>query len=397
MQKGFIFLLVIWNSTPFSSEHSATNHLQFPLGCQAVIPCQHYRSDLNSLTWNYKKDEHHQPIQIYFQDKNGVRRHQPLLRSRMKVSHNGSLVIDHFTEDDQGLYWCEKRHSDIVISVKKEILKETGKTVYVIAGRVFTHACPGEWPNLKWTFKASNMTSELDFVTSNKSIHIANVKRADAGKYTCWKSGCNRHRQKLLTINLCVITVHHSDDSSVCCTVMCDMEFSNIKPNNTLNVETGTRTIPVLVDTNGINCSAKQMSDGCSSVNSTRGPSGGCFAVSLFKEVIARRKGISILMFFGFTDIPTELDYLIPVVYGTSAALTCIILMALLICYLRQRLWAAFPVHLCCWGLNGRVEEETSVVYSSAVIRRPAKTTNNHMSSDSSCVYSEIKVQRTIS
>ncbi|XP_039663205.1 contactin-6-like isoform X3 [Perca fluviatilis] len=262
MQNGFIFLLIIWNSSPFSSEHSATNHLQFSLGCQAVIPCQDYRSDLNSLTWNYKKDEHHQPIQIYFQDKNGVQRHQQLFRSRMKVSRNGSLVIDHFTEDDQGLYSCEKPYSDTVITVKKEILKETGKTVYVIAGTDFTHVCPGELANLKWTFKASNMTTESDFVTSNKSIHIVNVKRADAGKYTCWKSGCNRHMQKLLTINLCVIT--------------------------------------------------------------------------------------------------------------------------------------AFPVHLCCWGLNSRVEEETSVVYSSVVIRKPAKTTNNRMSCDSSCVYSEIKVQRTI-
>ncbi|XP_034730754.1 uncharacterized protein LOC117946602 isoform X1 [Etheostoma cragini] len=327
----------------------------------------------------------------------------------MKVSHNGSLVIDYFTEDDQGLYWCEK--ADIVISVKKEILKETDKTVYVIAGRSFTHACPGEMSSFKWTFQASNMSefrnlvqgSESDFVISDKSIHIVNVKRANVGKYTCWKSGCNSHKQKLLTINLCVITVHHSDDTSVSCTVMCDMEFSKIKPKSTLNVETGTRTISVFVDTNGINCSAKQMSDGCSSVNSTHGPSnalnkttGGCFAVSLFNEVIAKSKGITPLMFFGFTDIPTELEYLIPVVYGTSAALTFLILITLLICYFRQRLWAAFPVHHCCWGRNGREEEETAVVYSSIVIRRPAKTTNNHMSSDSSCVYSEIKVQRTI-
>ncbi|XP_034730755.1 uncharacterized protein LOC117946602 isoform X2 [Etheostoma cragini] len=299
----------------------------------------------------------------------------------MKVSHNGSLVIDYFTEDDQGLYWCEK--ADIVISVKKEILKETDKTVYVIAGRSFTHACPGEMSSFKWTFQASNMSefrnlvqgSESDFVISDKSIHIVNVKRANVGKYTCWKSGCNSHKQKLLTINLCVITVHHSDDTSVSCTVMCDMEFSKIKPKSTLNVETGTRTISVFVDTNGINCSAKQMSDGCSSVNSTHGPSN-----ALNKT----------------TDIPTELEYLIPVVYGTSAALTFLILITLLICYFRQRLWAAFPVHHCCWGRNGREEEETAVVYSSIVIRRPAKTTNNHMSSDSSCVYSEIKVQRTI-
>lgn len=70
----------------------------------------------------------------------------------------------------------------------------------------------------------------------------------------------------------CCITVHHHEDSSVSCAVTCDMEFSNIKPNSTLNVETGTRTISVLVDGSS-NCSAKQMFDGYSTVNSTHGPS----------------------------------------------------------------------------------------------------------------------------
>lgn len=63
---------------------------------------------------------------------------------------------------------------------------------------------------LRWTFEASNMNSirrpESDIVTSKKSIRIVNVKRADAGKYTCWTSRCDGHWQKLLTINLCVFT-----------------------------------------------------------------------------------------------------------------------------------------------------------------------------------------------
>ncbi|XP_044062871.1 uncharacterized protein LOC122881140 [Siniperca chuatsi] len=210
------------------------------------------------------------------------------------------------------------------------------------------------------------------FVSSNKSIYIVNVKKADAGKYTCWTSECDGHRQKLLIINLCVITVHHSEDSSVSCAVMCDEEFSNIKPNSISNVETGTWTISVLVDPYGsLNCSVNRMFDGYSTVNSTHGPSN-----ALNKT----------------TDTPTELEYLIPVIYGTPAALTCLILLALLICYLRPRLRAAFPIYFCCCGLNGSVvvEEESSVVYSSVIIRRPANPTNSHTYSD--CVYSEIKV-----
>ena len=72
---------------------------------------------------------------------------------------------------------------------------------------------------------------------------------------------------------------------------MCDVEISNVKPNSTLTVETGARTVSLLVDPNGfLNCSAKQMFDGYSTDNSTHRPSnafnkttGGCFAVSLFK------------------------------------------------------------------------------------------------------------------
>ncbi|XP_037639922.1 uncharacterized protein LOC119496590 [Sebastes umbrosus] len=383
MRKYFIFLLFIWTSCPFASGNT-TNHLQFSLGCQAVIPCQQYGSDSNSFYWFYKKDERSKQIQLYFKDKNGIEHHHQL-RSRMKVPRNGSLVIDHFTENDQGLYWCEYcfpnhcgNKPTTVISVKKESLNETRKIFYVIAGSSFTHAFPGELTNLKWTFEASNNSKqgpESDFRTSNKSVHIANVKRADAGKYTCWKHGCDGHRQKLFTINLCVITVHDSEDSPVSCVVMCDEEFSNIKPNSTLNVETGTRTISVLVAPNGsLNCSAKQMFDGYSTVNSTHRPSN------------ASNKT---------TDIPTEPEYPIAVIYGTSAALTCLILMALFICYFRPRLRAAFPVHFCVCGFNGTVEEEKDVVYSSIIITGPAKTTNNHMTySDSSCVYSEIKVNR---
>ncbi|XP_045900343.1 uncharacterized protein LOC123967965 [Micropterus dolomieu] len=309
MQNGFILLLIIWNSSTFASGNDA-NHLQFPLGCQAVIPCQHSKSDSDSFQWFYKKDEHSRKVQLFFQDKTGVERHQKFSRSRMRVLRNRSLVIDPLTEDDQGLYWCENCFQDktivkncqskqpTVFSVKKEILKETYKTCYVTAGSSFTHACPGEPTNLKWTFEASHMAAlnnsvqgpELYIVTSNKSIYIVNVKRANAGKYTCWTSGCDGHRQKLLIINLCVIIVHNSEDSSVSCAVICDLEFSNIAANSTSNVETGTMTKSVFVDPYGsLNCSAKQMFEGYSTVQySTHGPSnalnkttGGCFAVSL--------------------------------------------------------------------------------------------------------------------
>lgn len=70
------------------------------------------------------------------------------------------------------------------------------------------HACPGEFTKLEWTFEASDTSAGAEKITviSNNSIHLKNVKQADAGTYTCWISRCVSHRQKLVTLNLCVIT-----------------------------------------------------------------------------------------------------------------------------------------------------------------------------------------------
>ncbi|XP_019122738.2 uncharacterized protein LOC104919560 [Larimichthys crocea] len=380
MQKSLIFLLIIWNSSPFASGNATTN-LQFSLGCQAVIPCQHCRRDSRSFKWYYKKDERSDHIVIFAQDATGIPRFHPPLQSRILVMSNYSLVIKNLIEDDQGLYWCEndclnKHFPTVTTSLKKEILKETNETFYVTAGRNFTYSCPGEFNNLKWTVEASNTTAlwnsaqrpKSDFVTSNKALHIVNVQRADVGKYSCWKSRCDGHWQKLFTIILCVATVHHSENSDVSCAMMCDEEFRNIKPNSPSNVETNRRQVHV--DRYGfLNCTTKQMFDGYSPVNSTHEPS------------VTSNKT---------TDVPTQPEH-VNLIYGTSAALTCLILMALLVCFLRPRLQAAFSIQLCCCGSNGSVDEEPSVVYTSIIIRRPAKTTDNYVSY-SECVYSEIKV-----
>nr|XP_020445916.1 uncharacterized protein LOC109954734 [Monopterus albus] len=378
MQKGFIFSMLIWNLSIFASREGGTYHLQFSLGCRAVIPCEHKRRDSNSFKWFYKKDEHSEKIQIFFEDKKGLQHHYQF-RPRGRVTQNRSLVISDFTEDDQGLYWCENCYKDrcsseqtTVIKVDKEILDEIHETVYVTADNSFTHVCPGEFRNFKWTFEASNTTAfrnsvrrpETDFVTSSKSIHIKNVKGADAGKYTCWMSRCGGHRQKLLTINLCVMMVHQNGDSLVSCAMICDMEFSNIKPNSMSNEETGTRAPSVHVDSyEFLNCSTKQMFD-------------------IYNVVHASNASNK-------TTGHTENKYLTAVISGTSVTLMCLILMALLIFCSRPRLWAELSD--CSFGIDGKVEEDTSIVYSSVMFRRPAKTTNNDLNS-SECVYSEIKV-----
>lgn len=82
------------------------------------------------------------------------------------------------------------------------------------AGSNFTYLCPGEFDNFKRTFDASYTTAlgnssvraKADNVTFTRSVHIGNVKTADAGKYSFWASKCNGPSQKICTVNLCVIT-----------------------------------------------------------------------------------------------------------------------------------------------------------------------------------------------
>lgn len=77
-----------------------------------MIPCPPYGGDSNSFKWFYQKDEHSEAIHIFFQDKKGLKHHQQLFRNRMRVLRNNSLVIEYFTEDDQGLYWCRNCFQD---------------------------------------------------------------------------------------------------------------------------------------------------------------------------------------------------------------------------------------------------------------------------------------------
>lgn len=63
----------------------------------------------------------------------------------------------------------------------------------------------------------------------------------------------------------------HSEESPVSCDMLCDMDFSDIKPNDASNVKTETRT--VTVDQYGsLNCSTKQVFDRSHSVHSTQRP-----------------------------------------------------------------------------------------------------------------------------
>ncbi|XP_041844352.1 uncharacterized protein LOC121641986 isoform X2 [Melanotaenia boesemani] len=226
-QKGFIFtfLLIFWNTYIFSGND--THHLRFLLGCQAVIPCRRYSTLSDALIWFYKRNEHNQTIKIFFQNSNGVEHRAPN-QPGVFIVRNHSLVIDNFTESYEGIYWCENCYKDncrneqlAVFRVKKEILNETQKTFNIAAGSSFTQACPGEFSHFKWTFEASKKITprkilETVTVTTNKSFHITNVKITDSGKYTCWASNCGRSSHKLITINLCVIIEHSSEDALIC-------------------------------------------------------------------------------------------------------------------------------------------------------------------------------------
>ncbi|XP_008275615.1 uncharacterized protein LOC103354122 isoform X1 [Stegastes partitus] len=377
MQKGFIliFIQIVWISSTLSRSDAA-HYLHFLLGCKAVIPCQYYSQQSEAFSWFYKKDETSTETQIFHQNKNGVQHHQD--STKRSVTSNLSLVISHVTESDEGMYSCQncdkgncQRGQTTVIRVNKEIRHATQRTVYIPAGNTFKHPRPSEFNtmDIKWTFDPSNKTASGKSAprpgTLTSNVYIVNVSVADAGKYTCW--GCGK--QKLLVINLCVITVHHNKDlSPSSCAVMCDVDIND--RNRTSHVEIGPMTVSVDVDANGsLICRAEQKFDGYTTATSPNVPS------TAFNTTPGGHK---------------EPEYQTSVVYGVSVALSCLSLMALLIFYLRLRLWEACSVHRCSCGLAGRAEEETPVVYSSIIIRKTAKAHTRVTYND--CIYSEIKV-----
>lgn len=89
-----------------------------------MIPCQHTKSDSNSFKWFYKKDENTEKIQIHFEDKTGLQHHSAG-RRRGSVARNRTLVINGFTEDDQGLYWCENHYTDKHKSETSSVIRVT--------------------------------------------------------------------------------------------------------------------------------------------------------------------------------------------------------------------------------------------------------------------------------
>ncbi|CAI5663568.1 unnamed protein product [Oreochromis niloticus] len=135
-QKGFIFtFLLVWNFSTFSGNMTVNinqqcdilpvaTQLNFSLGCRAVIPYQDCSHHLDSFKWLYKKDQSSKQVQLFLQDKNGVQYHQ-MSNPKLKIGSSRSLVISSFTEDDEGVYWCEtcqetcQKSTDII--VKKEM------------------------------------------------------------------------------------------------------------------------------------------------------------------------------------------------------------------------------------------------------------------------------------
>lgn len=89
-------------------------------------------------------------------------------------------------------------------------MDEIQETFYLLSDSSFTRECPSEFDNIKWTFEAAQRNleqrSEMAPFSTNKTLYIGSVKNTNAGKYDCWVSGCGGQSQKLLTVNLCVIT-----------------------------------------------------------------------------------------------------------------------------------------------------------------------------------------------
>ncbi|KAF6715579.1 hypothetical protein FQA47_025405 [Oryzias melastigma] len=290
------------------------------------------------------------------------------------------------------MYCCERSRQDNcireksnIISVKKETLEETQRTVYVLAGTSFKQECSGNFSSFKWVFEANNPTTagktlrpESVTVTSNKTIHIPNVTIPDAGKYTCLVNPCGRSSLKLLTIHLCVIkvSVNPGDGFAVSCAVVCNEEFS--QKSRVSSQMMNTSGVSVHVDGSGkLTCNASQIftSDERSTVTSSHAST-----TTTFRKT---------------TEGSTQNEDWSGLVCGVLVPPACLVLI-LMFC-LRSRLQSAFPFpRTCCvFSRVTSVEDESNVVYSSVAFRTSAKARSNITHNE--CIYSEVKYTRKCS
>ncbi|XP_035991165.1 uncharacterized protein LOC118562653 [Fundulus heteroclitus] len=251
-----VFFLTYWNSCILPG-NAAALQLRSWLGCPVLVPgCS---ADSDSFSWFYKENERSKETRLYLQDKTGIKRFGNTLKG--DVLANRSLFFSKFTEKDEGIYWCQNCHQDSckstsIINVQREIMDEIQKTIYILSGSYFTQTCPGEFSTFKWTFEASNKTqnklerrSEAVTVTTNKSLYTGPVQNTDAGYYTCWASRCDGPSQKVLTINLCVITVYQRLDSPLSCAATCDVDLNDLTDSSSLLISN--RTLSVDRDPSG--------------------------------------------------------------------------------------------------------------------------------------------------
>ncbi|XP_007557322.1 uncharacterized protein LOC103141569 isoform X1 [Poecilia formosa] len=376
-----VFFLTYWNACIFPG-NAAAHHRRSWLGCQVLIHCQGHSADSGSFKWFYKENKHSKEIQLYFQNKNGIR-HYDASRSKAEITANRSLVINNFNDKDQGDYWCENclqetcsREPSSFITMQKEIIDEIQETFYILHGSSFTRSCPGEFVNLKWTFEASNAAqreleprSEMVTVTTNKTLYIGSVKNTNAGKYTCWVNRCGGPYQKPLTINLCVITVSRKGHSIFSCAATCDVGLNDLK--NISSLLMSNQTISVDIDPSGsLICNSTELLDGQPTTTTNS------YTVS---AALNTTMGVF-----------EKTESLMSVIYGVVAAFTFFILLAILTFCLKSRVHAAFPFRLSCCGFTREAEEESTVIYSSVIIKTPAKARSQDTDLES-CIYSELK------
>lgn len=85
---------------------------RFSLGCEAVIPCQNYTVYSGLVKWFYKKEAHVEAKTILAVDKGGILSRGDAFRHQVRIGDNGSLIINSFTENYEGLYWCVPVYCD---------------------------------------------------------------------------------------------------------------------------------------------------------------------------------------------------------------------------------------------------------------------------------------------
>ncbi|KAK1795085.1 hypothetical protein P4O66_010264, partial [Electrophorus voltai] len=196
------------------------------------MPCEGYAGH-KTAKWMYKRNN---TFEILVNEANGFTFYKTM-KNGPKILNNFSLQISHFSDLNEGTYYCQVCTQKCNDSKQISLIAQYGtfcpsvKRQFIIQGDSFSYSCPHRLDlKLGWKFDThvQNTATPVKRKLRDKGfLLILDVQPSDAGEYNCWREISTGLKHIVCTVALCVLTVADMkmSDSPQICTLYCDMDI----------------------------------------------------------------------------------------------------------------------------------------------------------------------------